>query len=376
VCPAAPELPCQTMTHARVATAGLEGRTAWKRDYQSSMMLRTTTGVVPEKEILMEQILSIAGPNIGKKFIRFVLGVLGLLILRGILGLLPMLKNASAIGDSLLSPLVLSYAVVDTVILLVVLDFGIKLGADIQPNDQRLHDLGKIISRATVILVLTFAYKAYEVPTACLFVGRADLMSFGKNSTPANYGDFMRMWSQIVGQVSAAAIQNATGDALVGYQQLAVAVFRQPPNIYAWTFLILIAIPVVGLVPLVSRNLDTLTELVSHAATALHGAARTPGTVTVSSAPSAVERPFSERGQGMSPSSVVEKLTKLKSLLDSGAISKDDFEDQKKRILGRMPDSKSATEPEDLRKLKELLESGALTEGEYETHKKRFLEQI
>ena len=41
---------------------------------------------------------------------------------------------------------------------------------------------------------------------------------------------------------------------------------RQPPDIYGWTFLILIAIPVVGIVVLVSRNLDGLTEVVSRAA--------------------------------------------------------------------------------------------------------------
>ena len=73
----------------------------------------------------------------------------------------------------------------------------------------------------------------------------------------------------------------------------------------------------------------------------------------------------------------MEKLIKLKSLLDSGTISNDDLQQQKTKVLGRiMWDSKSPTNPEDLRKLKALLDSGALTEEEFETPKRRFLEQI
>ena len=78
----------------------------------------------------------------------------------------------------------------------------------------------------------------------------------------------------------------------------------------------------------------------------------------------------------MSARDIVEKLGKLKSLLDSEVISKEDFETQKMKLLGRTaPDSKPA-EPEDFRKLKSLLDSGALTEEEYKTHKERLLEQI
>src|SRR4029077_5239260 len=98
------------------------------------------------KEIVMEQ-SSPLGPNIAKRFIRFALTLVGLFILRGILGALPMLKSASAIGDSLLSPLVVSYAVVDTAILLVVLAFGLNLGQDIQANALSLSELGKIVTR-------------------------------------------------------------------------------------------------------------------------------------------------------------------------------------------------------------------------------------
>jgi len=315
------------------------------------------------------------GPNIAKRIIRFALTLVSLLILRGILGALPRLKSASAIGDTLLSPLVVSYAAVDTAIILVVLAFGLNLGQDIQANAPRLSELGKIVTRSTIVIVLIIAYKAYELPIACAFVDQTDLVSLGKNSNaPGSYADVMRIWGQMVGQVSAAAMQNATGEALAAYQKLALAVFRQPPNIYAWIFLILIAVPGISLVPLVSRNLELLTELVSQAAKTLEGTAHAPGSATdprVNADDGAVAI-----DKHLSPADVVEKVTKLKSLLDAEAISPDDFEEQKKRILGRPIVPKSVTGAEDLRKLKTLLDASALTQQEFETCKKHFLEQI
>jgi len=286
-----------------------------------------------------------------------------------------MLKSASAIGDTLLSPLVVSYAAVDTAIILVVLAFGLNLGQDIQANAPRLSELGKIVTRSTIVIVLIIAYKAYELPIACAFVDQTDLVSLGKNSNaPGSYADFMRIWGQMVGQVSAAAMQNATGEALAAYQKLALAVFRQPPNIYSWIFLILIAVPGISLVPLVSRNLELFTELVSQAAKTLEGTAHAPGSATA-------PRVSTDDGtvaidKHLSPADVVEKVSKLKSLLDAEAISADDFEEQKKRILGRPIVPKSVTGAEDLRKLKTLLDASALTQQEFETCKKHFLEQI
>jgi len=309
------------------------------------------------------------GPNIAKRIIRFALTLVGLLILRGILGALPMLKSASAIGDTLLSPLVVSYAAVDTAIILVVLAFGLNLGQDIQANAPRLSELGKIVTRSAIVIVLIIAYKAYELPIACAFVDQTDLVSLGKNSNaPGSYADVMRIWGQMVGQVSAAAMQNATGEALAAYQKLALAVFRQPPNIYSWIFLILIAVPGISLVPLVSRNLELLTELVSQAAKTLEGTAHAPGSATdprVNADDGAVAI-----DKHLSPADVVEKVTKLKSLLDAEAISLDDFEEQKKRILGRPIVPKSVSGAEDLRKLKTLLDASALTQQEFETCKK------
>ena len=316
----------------------------------------------------MEQASPSSSPNLAKIFIRFALSVVGLLILRGVIGSLPMLKGSPAFGDSLINMLLLCYLVIDTLIILVILSFGLTLAREVRAKLPKFVDVGTIIARATIVVVLIIAYRAYETPVACLYVDQTDLLNLGKtsNPTPGAYADFMRLFNQMAGQVTAAAMQNASGDALAQYQKLAVALFRQPPNIYAWVFLILIGIPVVSLVPLVARNLDNFTELVSQVPTTLDASARAQpsGTLPVAAALS-------------SPVDITEKLLKLKSLLDAGAISTEDFRLQKSKILSRpISTPNSAVEAEDLRKLKSLLDDGTLTQEEFETCKIRFLEQI
>ena len=336
------------------------------------------TSTRPDKNSATEQAAPSFAQNIWKKLIRFVVNTLGLLVLRAILGSLPVLKNASAFGDSFMTPLVLAYLIIDTVILLVVLDFGINLARDLQAKYDYIPDLSKLISLATILLVLLFAYRVYEVPTACLVVQRTDLLSLGQNqnSTPGSFTDFMRAWNQMIGQVNEAAMQNATGDTLVRYQQLAVAVLRRPPDIFGWAFLVLITFPAIGIVASVSRHLNTFTELLSHTGVVIGKTTHPPGTFArPTSAPAAAERP-SVASESMSPADVIEKLSKLKSLLDSAAISKDDFDNQKMKLLGRPASHSKPVGPEDFERLKSLLDSGALTEEEFKTHKERLLEQI
>ncbi|MBV9625413.1 MAG: SHOCT domain-containing protein [Acidobacteria bacterium] len=312
--------------------------------------------------------------SVWKKLVRFVVTALGLLLLRAILGSLPILKNAAAFGDSFMTPLVLAYMIVDTVILLLVLDFGITLARDLQTRYKNIPDLGKLISVITVLLVLIFAYRIYEVPTACLVVQRNDLLNLGQNqnTTTGNFSDFIRAWNQIVGQVNQMAMQNANGEALVRYQQLAVALLRRPPDIYGWTFLALIALPAIGTVALVSRHLNTFTDLLSHAGIVFGRATQARGTFARSGTP---ER-SSVSTESMSAGDVIGKLSKLKSLLDSGAISRDDFETQKLKLLGQTVPQSKPTQLEDFQRLKSLLDSGALTEEEYKAQKGRLLEQI
>jgi hypothetical protein len=215
----------------------------------------------------MTQTQSLWGPELGKRAVRFALTIVGLLILRAILGALPMLANASVIGDSMMSPLVIADAVVDTLILVVLLQFGVSMGRSVAEHSTRFTDLGKIITLATLVVALLIAYRQYETPTACLIVSPSDLSKAGQSyQTPINFDQILPGLGQMVQGIARAQVNMATGATLAAYQKIAVIVLRQPPDIYGWTFLILIVIPVVGIVVLVSRNLDAFTEAVFHAA--------------------------------------------------------------------------------------------------------------
>jgi hypothetical protein len=321
----------------------------------------------------------IFGPNIGKTALRTAIAVAALLLLQGIVDALPMLKNSSPIlGDSLLTPILLCNVIIDTVIILVLLTFGLRLGRSIQTHGQKFAPLGKILTQLTVVLVLILAYKVYELPAACSFVGRSDLVNLGAsvNGAQANSNDFMRLWGQMVSQVSAQAIQNATGDALIPYQQLAVAVFRRSPDLYAWIFVILIAIPVVSLIPLVHRNLDAIVELFFPGTTTLQSVSvPATGTSPISAPQTVIERP-PDLGPGITLRELLEKIGKLKILVDSHAITAADFDNQKKKFLAQPRSLSQATEPVDFMKLKDLQVSGALTQEEFETQKQRSLDQL
>lgn len=215
----------------------------------------------------MAQAQSLLGPELGKRAVRFALTIVGLLILRAIIGALPMLANASVIGDSMMSPLVIAYAVVDTLILLALLQFGVSLGKTVGETSTRFPDVGRIITLATLVVALLIAYRQYEAPTACLVVSPSDLSKAGQSyPTPINLDQIWPGLSQMMQGIAKAQVNMATGATLVAYQKIAVIVLRQPPDIYGWTFLILVAIPVVGIVVMVSRNLDAFTEAVLHAA--------------------------------------------------------------------------------------------------------------
>jgi hypothetical protein len=71
----------------------------------------------------------------------------------------------------------------------------------------------------------------------------------------------------------------------------------------------------------------------------------------------------------------MDKLERLKNLMDRGVITKAEFDAQTKRIMGPVGGSISTPE-EELLKLKQLLDSGAITKLEYEGQKKRVLSKI
>jgi hypothetical protein len=314
------------------------------------------------------------GSELGKKAVQLAITVVGLLLLRAILASLPVLKNASALDDSLISPLVMANAVIDTVIFVFLLGFGIDVGRYIRAKYAKLPELGQIVSLAVVAVVLWFAYRSYQMPIACAIESPADLINLSKNGNtapPQGFANLVRAWQQAVQSMTADAIHEATGNSLRAYQHLAVAVFRQSPDLYGWTFLILIVIPLVGIVVLVSRNREAFAELVIRATSA---PSRTADRAVAPERPGSTGVP---RGVPPLPKQslvdAVDKLIKLKGLLDADVISKQDFEAQKVAILQR---PLTAADPDDLRKLKSLSDAGALTQEEYEFQKQRFLSQL
>ena len=84
---------------------------------------------------------------------------------------------------------------------------------------------------------------------------------------------------------------------------------------------------------------------------------------------------FSAATPDFQPDSM-ERLLRLKQMLDSGMITREDFELQKQRILHGPADGAEPAEPEELRKLRSLLDCGALSPEEYEAHKRRYLEAL
>lgn len=83
--------------------------------------------------------------------------------------------------------------------------------------------------------------------------------------------------------------------------------------------------------------------------------------------------PIAEFQEGGLSEDSIDRLVKLKTLLDSGVISKEEFEQQKAKIT--VGSSTGGTE-EQLRKLKSLLDSRTITQSEYEQQKKVLLEKL
>lgn len=217
----------------------------------------------------MTQVQSLLGPEFGKRVVRFALTVVGLLILRGLFNVLPMLSKASAIGDSLVSPLVIANAVVDTMVFLALLRFGLSMGRSIRESYVRFPDLGNIVSLALVVIFLILAYKQYESLIACLVISPSDFSKVGQSGTRLDLDQILRGLGDVFGTIANTQVKMATGDTLVAFQRVAVALLRQPPDLYGWIFLVLIAVPVVGIVALVWRNMDTITSLVMQSGSAL-----------------------------------------------------------------------------------------------------------
>jgi hypothetical protein len=314
------------------------------------------------------------GSQLGKKAIRFAVAILGLLLLKAVVDALPMLKNASLIDGTLLSPVVLANAIVDTLMMAVIFGFGLAVSRDLRRFYPSVPDLGQAVLLLAILFVLVLAYNLYEVPLACTLISPTDLWTFGTGSAPPDvWGqlgvDIRGMAQQLANGISPQLADAAKGPMVAGLQKLAVAKMRQPTDFYGWIFLILAAIPVVSLVVIGSRNLDAISDHLFRKASTVGAASQPDISGTGSHAPRRMAAAAGGGSRELS-SEDMDKLIRLKALLDQGAITQADFDAQKKMIL---QEPVAQEEPAELQRLKQLLDAGALTREEYEVQKQRFL---
>jgi hypothetical protein len=85
--------------------------------------------------------------------------------------------------------------------------------------------------------------------------------------------------------------------------------------------------------------------------------------------------PIEELGtEGEMSSDNLDRLMKLKSLMESGVITKEEFEAQKNKLIHGSSSSDSVESK--LKDLKSLLDSGAINQSEYDEQKRKLLEKI
>lgn len=296
--------------------------------------------------------------DLGKTGIRFVVTIVGLLLLRGLAGALLMLKSAGAIGGTLLTPLVLVNVVVDTLILIALVRFGLAVSRALRGSYPNMPDLSTAALMGFVLIVLVLAYNIYELPTACV------TFSAQSTSSPdaATAEAIRQAWQQLGQGNFANQLGTGAGDLLAAYQKVAVVRLRQSPDVYGWFFLVLSLIPIAAIVVIASRNLDAISELLFLKATsATAGFERS--NVNEPSVASAVPN-------GTLSAEDMNQLARLKWLLDQGAITPSDFEARKRNLLHRPA---SADEPAEIQRLKQLRDMGVFTQSEYEMQVRQFL---
>lgn len=149
------------------------------------------------------------GTQVGKKIIGVIVALVGLLIIRAIVGGLPMLKTALSIGTSGVTPLMIAVAIANTLIFVVLLRFGFGLSAVLRAGSPGFPESGAIFNLMVVTVVAIWANSAYS--------------------------------------------------------ELGQALLRDNQEYYGWVFLGLIVAPLVGVIVLVTRNMHTITDVLYRA---------------------------------------------------------------------------------------------------------------
>ena len=155
------------------------------------------------------------GREIGRRLLKGGIAVVGLLLVRLVLGWLPMVAHADpivigslfGIGQAVVSPAELAKTIIDTFVFVVLLVTAVDTSALMRSSFRRLPDIGRMTLLAAVVVVVALAYSSYS-----------------------------NVVLPIIGNDS----------------------------VYDWTFLVLGVLPLAGLAVLVYRNLDTITDIVFH----------------------------------------------------------------------------------------------------------------
>jgi ribosomal protein L40E len=101
-------------------------------------------------------------PILIKPIIRFIIGLVILLIIRAVVSSLPMIKDVTIAEEFPLTPLQIAILVVDTIIIVVLLNFGREMGNSLRFTVKRLPEVGTIVNLVVVLIAVSVAYRAYS----------------------------------------------------------------------------------------------------------------------------------------------------------------------------------------------------------------------
>ena len=100
-------------------------------------------------------------PMLVKPVIKFIIVLVVLLVIRAIVAALPMIRDARISGFPL-TPLQMAIVVVDTVIIVILLNFGRDIGNSLRFGVERFPEIGTIATLIVVLIAVSIAYTAYN----------------------------------------------------------------------------------------------------------------------------------------------------------------------------------------------------------------------
>lgn len=226
------------------------------------------------------------GTEIGKKIVALVITVVILLIVHQIAASLPMLRHAPPLGGTSLFPLALTLAIIDTLIFVALVQFGIGVAALVYTATPTFPESGRLVLLAVLTLVALLAYHGYDGVLPPLLGSRTGESiadpAFGGQLIPIAkaYHAAEQSWKSSL-------VPNTATQRYVPFSihmhtmqldgQTYLITDPQNGRLYDLIFLILIAAPIVGIVVIVFRNMDAITNLVFRAGQAAVAAPGTSG---------------------------------------------------------------------------------------------------